>query len=842
MSKQANSSSALKQLLTLYHEQNAQGNSQAAAATLALAMKIPTYKGEAFLCKGIDFLKKGNFDKAFIFISQAVQFLPERSDVTALLAHVIKEIKPELAISWLEEAVRRKPLDSVLRKSLWLTYAESEAIPFSTIEKNVLSYLSEIQDPQELKVIVDLLRKRTDYKERIIGVVDFSPLSRSVTGWVIDLRQPDIPVEFKIKIGNKLQSFVAEGAHPVLVQAGISKKCGLINLDIPVTEQTFSLHVIVDKRELLGSPLAIFPYFDPHKICKDSKSKELSFNKEPVDILIPVYLGKNETLACIESVLKYRKSNVISHRIIVLDDASPDIELVAQLKRLANAGKIKYIRQPANLGFIRNMNRGMSLNARSDVVWLNADTRVHGNWLDRLHKIAYSAHDIASVTPFTNNGELMSFPVSRVSHTIPDDQQHAELDMLAQQLDEPAVTLETGCGFCFYIKRAALNTVGYLDELELKRGYGEETDWCLRASAYGWRHVGAVNTFVAHQGGISFGAEKQLRVAYNNNLLRKRYPLAENNYRRFCNLDPLSGARTALQRARIKKNTSSMGRVLHVFPKDFTHDTYDAELIYYNMGQLSKVMLTVLERGSNLPILMGYTLPLEYNQLLIDLEFFNFSKINFTCGSNFPRVLTKLPVDLCIEYDVESVSWNTLSEQSFLCAASQVGLPWNALLSFYKSNYLDINWVVTKKEKIFFPSSFPVCDVVNCFLIADVFFSKESILVEKWLSFIEKMKLKNADVTFLLPKTTPVEITLQQANVLVVPSLDGMSKKDFVHLANCVAAISLENMPDIGWIAAEIASTYSLPLYAPKNLISEEAGALPLSDLILNMGLVIHDV
>ncbi|EPN68250.1 glycosyl transferase family protein, partial [Pseudomonas syringae pv. actinidiae ICMP 19096] len=88
-------------------------------------------------------------------------------------------------------------------------------------------------------------------------------------------------------------------------------------------------------------------------------------------------------------------------------------------------------------------------------------------------------------------------------------------------------------------KRKALDSVGYLDEVELLRGYGEETDWCLRARGLGWRHVGAPNVFVAHQGGISFGAEKALRVAHNNAILKRRYPDASSRYENFCLRDPI---------------------------------------------------------------------------------------------------------------------------------------------------------------------------------------------------------------------------------------------------------------------------------------------------------------
>ena len=57
-----------------------------------------------------------------------------------------------------------------------------------------------------------------------------------------------------------------------------------------------------------------------------------------------------------------------------------------------------------------------------------------------------------------------------------------------------------------YIRRAALADVGLFDADAFGRGYGEENDFCLRASARGWRHLLACDTFVYHEGAVSFGA------------------------------------------------------------------------------------------------------------------------------------------------------------------------------------------------------------------------------------------------------------------------------------------------------------------------------------------------
>ena len=56
-----------------------------------------------------------------------------------------------------------------------------------------------------------------------------------------------------------------------------------------------------------------------------------------------------------------------------------------------------------------------------------------------------------------------------------------------------------------YVTRRALDLCGLLDEDTFGLGYGEEVDFCLRASRVGLRHLVEDSTFVYHRGGVSFG-------------------------------------------------------------------------------------------------------------------------------------------------------------------------------------------------------------------------------------------------------------------------------------------------------------------------------------------------
>ena len=66
----------------------------------------------------------------------------------------------------------------------------------------------------------------------------------------------------------------------------------------------------------------------------------------------------------------------------------------------------------------------------------------------------------------------------------------------------------TGNGFCMYIKRRALDEVGFFDAESFPRGYGEEGDFCMRARAAAWTNVVDDATIVFHHRSASFGGEK----------------------------------------------------------------------------------------------------------------------------------------------------------------------------------------------------------------------------------------------------------------------------------------------------------------------------------------------
>lgn len=275
----------------------------------------------------------------------------------------------------------------------------------------------------------------------------------------------------------------------------------------------------------------------------------------PVDVIVPVYRGLADTRRCLESVLASRPATPL--RLVVINDASPEPELRDYLRGLAEADvRVLLIENEHNVGFVGTVNRGMALAAQRDVVLLNSDTEVANDWLDRLRAAAYSDRHVGTVTPFSNNATICSYPRFCDINDLPAGFETAALDRLCAETNPgQRVSIPTGVGFCMYIRRDCLEAVGYFDVDQFGKGYGEENDFCMRAEASGWHHLLAMDTFVRHAGGVSFGDSKKPMEADAFEKVRRLHPRYEPLVREHIASDPARAARLAVDVARMRSTS-----------------------------------------------------------------------------------------------------------------------------------------------------------------------------------------------------------------------------------------------------------------------------------------------
>lgn len=395
--------------------------------------------------------------------------------------------------------------------------------------------------------------------------------------------------------------------------------------------------------------------------------------RSAVSIVIPVYKGFGDTRTCLEAVLRSRSEAVL--HIVVVNDASPEPAITDYLRQVAMRDpRVELIENASNLGFVASANLGVQRHGDDDVVLLNSDTEVAGDWIDRLRDAAYRERSIATVTPFTNAATICSYPRFCVEGEMPLDMSTAALDRyFAAENAGQAVDVPTGVGFCMFVRRDCLDEIGLFDAERFGRGYGEENDFCMRARASGWRHVLALDTFVRHGGGVSFGAEKQARVDEAQRLLAKLHPDYAPAVARHIEEDPARTARLKVDLARIRagglpavlfvSHTGGGGTERHL------RELADALAALSNVFLLRPAdgELTVLEwlrRGEGFRL--GFRLPDEYDALLQALRALGVAHVHFHHTRGQPPRVLELPQLLGVTHD--------FTTHDFFAACPQVTL------------------------------------------------------------------------------------------------------------------------------------------------------------------------
>lgn len=227
-------------------------------------------------------------------------------------------------------------------------------------------------------------------------------------------------------------------------------------------------------------------------------------------------------------------------RIVLVNDCSPNSRITEYLRELtAVHDSIVLLENPTNLGFVATANRGMAYDIDRDVLLLNSDVEVAGDWLVKLREAAHLYPTVASITPFSNNATICSFPNFCKDNRLLFGLSVAELNTYFADsfTAEDNVEVPTGVGFCMYIPRDNLEKVGYFDLETFGKGYGEENDWCQRALKLGLKNLHLANCFVFHKGGVSFGAEHNPRISRAQEILDVKYPRYHSDIQSFIAAD-----------------------------------------------------------------------------------------------------------------------------------------------------------------------------------------------------------------------------------------------------------------------------------------------------------------
>jgi O-antigen biosynthesis protein len=381
-----------------------------------------------------------------------------------------------------------------------------------------------------------------------------------------------------------------------------------------------------------------------------------------VTVIAPVYADYHATKACLESLLAQLEKTG-RHRVIIVNDASPDPQIQEMLDGLAHTQHLRVLTNIRNLGFVGAVNRALQEVTSGDVVLLNADTIVPAAFIERLSRAALSSLDIGTVTPLSNNGEFTSFPVPNRSNVMGDSREVARSDHIAAEVNAGVVVdIPNGIGFCLYITRSCLDAVGLLSE-GYYRGYLEDVDFCLRARMQGFRNVCAASVYVGHAGSRSFGKQKRSLVVRNLKVIERRFPAYRTECADFILADPLKAARQAIEACLM---ASRSGGALLVTCSGAVAEVARERARQLLAGEMPTVLILEIQFGPGriiaklrdaidaVPQSLEFPLPavgeaVELLQFLLQLQL---SRIEFFDLARIPRAAVDVLLKLSVPYDV----------------------------------------------------------------------------------------------------------------------------------------------------------------------------------------------
>jgi GT2 family glycosyltransferase/glycosyltransferase involved in cell wall biosynthesis len=385
---------------------------------------------------------------------------------------------------------------------------------------------------------------------RVYGMVE--PSSTGLAGWAscpaAPIRVPKLCLSdtagrrLSVPMGAILP---ADDAAPLTARHGFTCSAAMLEGFSPPFRITGP-----DGRDILGSPLDPACGHAPMPAAMLGTANAILPSRAGLAVVVPVYRGLAITQICLTALVAAMPAGT---RLIVVDDATPDPALADWLGSFARDHGATLIRHARNRGFPAAANAGLLAAAGRDVLLLNSDALVPPGAIETLRDALYARPEIGSATPFSNEAAILSYPRREGGNKAPDLAATSTLNSLASKANgNEIVEIPTGIGFCLLLRHDCIATTGRLRQKLFVQGYGEENDWCQRARHLGFRHVAATGVYVAHHGGVSFGAAGPALNRRNGRLLERLHPGYVQMIRDFIRIDPLAAAREKFDLARFQ--------------------------------------------------------------------------------------------------------------------------------------------------------------------------------------------------------------------------------------------------------------------------------------------------
>lgn len=403
-----------------------------------------------------------------------------------------------------------------------------------------------------------------------------------------------------------------------------------------------------------------------------------AYKKTELDVILPIYNGFDCLLKCIYSVLS--NSFGVNFNLILINDKSTDNNINLLLKYLDDQqiSNLYIIKNSKNLGFIKTINKGLSF-SHSNVILLNSDTIVTKNWSYKMHNILKKNKNIGVVTPLSNNATIYSIPQINEKNTleknITPNNANSILEKLTQDDKKSHQIMPTAVGFCMLIRRSTINQFGDFDEI-YKKGYNEENDFCQRLKKNGYLTVAALNTYIYHEGQISFTNEKEILERENQKILLSRYPNYFDEVNKFITNDPIAPLRKCFKSELNKISSFSITIALDAQILRMSPDTGSARYVNELINFFSKKKLI---KNKKIVVLT--------NTNKLDAQIYKINHLEkFYCSNSLDPIVGRLTSDI-YHRTIQCYSYSDL-----------------LLISHYKKSVITLLDLISFKNSSYWPN------------------------------------------------------------------------------------------------------------------------------------------
>jgi N-acetylglucosaminyl-diphospho-decaprenol L-rhamnosyltransferase len=205
------------------------------------------------------------------------------------------------------------------------------------------------------------------------------------------------------------------------------------------------------------------------------------------------------------------KNESFAELIIINNDADPIGDFLNEFPFLD--GKLKVVELNENVGFGRAHNRGFSEASGDCVLFLNPDTEVVAESIDKMMEIIRSDEKVGIVAPslISYDGEIQrdcygfqKTPLSTIKAKLP----RAKIFFGSEESFE----VDWVSGGAMMLRKKLFSDLGGFDEKYFM--YFEDVDLCFQAKKKGWKIIANPAAKVRHRNGKSFSSNQKKKKYY----------------------------------------------------------------------------------------------------------------------------------------------------------------------------------------------------------------------------------------------------------------------------------------------------------------------------------------